>query len=299
MSTAHGPDPFLIAALDLAARGWPVFPLVPGGKVPAVKSWERRATTDPDRIRRCWAAGPYNIGLATGPAGLVVIDLDLAKTGERPPEPWNLPGIASGLDVLAAVAESTGQPLPLDTHTVTTASGGLHLYFAAPSDVEYRNSAGKLGWHIDTRAHGGYVVAPGSVVDGRRYAVTEALPVADLPAWLAERLRPTPPPPPPAPVRVPSADRRGRYLDAAVAAEVARVEGAAPGDRNQKLYEAAVALGQLVAGGCLTEQDVRDALLHAAAGYIAANPGLRWHKANGTITSGLRAGARRPRRVAA
>jgi hypothetical protein len=196
------------------------------------------------------------------------------------------------------VAEQAGQPLPLDTFTVTTPSGGLHLYFAAPSDVEYRNSAGKLGWHIDTRAHGGYVVAPGSVVDSRRYQVAEALPVSELPAWLAERLRPTPPPPPPPPVRVPSANRRGRYLDAAVAAEVARVEGAAPGERNQKLYEAAVALGQLVAGGCLTEQDVRDVLMHAAAGYIAVNPS-RQHRADGTITSGLKAGARRPRQVAA
>jgi hypothetical protein len=224
-----------------------------------------------------------------------VVDLDMARDGEQPPAQWSQPGITSGLDVLAVVAERAGQPLPLDTRTVTTPSGGLHLYYAAPSDVEYRNTAGRLGWHIDTRAHGGYVVAPGSVVDGCRYGVTEAVPVAELPAWLGERLRPTPPPPP---VRVPSATRRGRYLDAAVAAEVARVEGAAPGERNQKLYEAAVALGQLVAGGCLTEQDVRDALIHAAAGYIAVNPS-RVHRADGTITSGLKAGARRPRQVAA
>jgi hypothetical protein len=293
----------LTAALDTAARGWPVFPLVPGGKAPAIKNWERRATTDPDRIRRCWAAGPYNIGLATGPAGLVVVDLDMARDDEQPPNPWNLPGITSGLDVLTVVAERAGQPLPLDTHTVTTPSGGLHLYFAAPSDVELRNTAGDrgrgLGWHVDTRAHGGCVAAPGSVVDGRRYTVTEALPVAPLPGWLAERLRPAPlPAAPAAPVALWSGDRGGRYLQAALDAEMARVEGAVKGQRNQKLYEAAVALGQLVAGGALAEAEVRELLLRAAAGHLATGA-YSPHTAEGTITSGLRAGAKRPRRVAA
>jgi hypothetical protein len=129
-----------------------VFPLVPGGKAPAVKNWEHRAATDPDRIRHCWTAGAYNIGLATGPAGLVVIDLDMAKTGEKRPDECKLPGITSGLDVLAVVAERAGQPLPLDTYTVTTPSGGLHLYFAAPSDVELRNTAGDRGGSNTTRS---------------------------------------------------------------------------------------------------------------------------------------------------
>jgi hypothetical protein len=302
-STAHGPNPLLTAALDIAARGWPVFPLVPGGKAPAVKQWERRATTDPNRIRRCWTAGTYNIGLATGPAGLVVIDLDMAKDGEQPPEPWNLPGITNGLDVLAVVAERAGQPVPLDTRTVTTPSGGLHLYFAAPSGVDLRNTAGDrgrgLGWHVDTRAWGGCVAAPGSIVNGRRYQVAEALPVAPLPGWLVNRLRPARlPAAPAASINLRSTDRRGRYLQAAIAAEVARVEGAAKGDRNFALYCAANALGQLVAGGQLTEADVRDTLLRAAAGHLATHA-YSQHTAEATITSGLRAGAKRPRQVAA
>src|SRR5690349_6896433 len=59
----------LTAALSAAGRGWHVFPLRPDDKRPAIERWEQRATTDPDRIRRCWTAGPYGIGLACGPSG--------------------------------------------------------------------------------------------------------------------------------------------------------------------------------------------------------------------------------------
>ncbi|MDI1466273.1 bifunctional DNA primase/polymerase, partial [Catellatospora sp. KI3] len=49
---------FMAAALAAARKGWHVFPLIPGAKEPAVSRWEQRATTDPDRIRRCWSCGP-------------------------------------------------------------------------------------------------------------------------------------------------------------------------------------------------------------------------------------------------
>src|SRR4051794_41784327 len=44
---AHRTD----AALEAAARGWHVFPVVPGGKAPAWKAWAKHATTDLDAIR--------------------------------------------------------------------------------------------------------------------------------------------------------------------------------------------------------------------------------------------------------
>jgi hypothetical protein len=125
------------------------------------------------------------------------------------------------------------------------------------------------------------------------------LPVAVLPAWLTKLLQPKPlPAAPGAPIALHGRDRQSRYINAAVAAEVARVEGAVGGERNHKLYEAACALGQLVAGGALTETDVRDTLMRAAAGHIAVNA-YTVNTAEGTIRSGLRAGAKRPRRVAA
>lgn len=75
----------LTAALDAASRDWRVFPLIPGDKRPAISEWETRATTDPDRITRAWSVAAYNVGIATGPSGLIVIDLDKPKhPGDTP-----------------------------------------------------------------------------------------------------------------------------------------------------------------------------------------------------------------------
>lgn len=74
--------------------------------------WEQRATTDPARITRAWSMAPYNVGIATGPSGLIVIDLDVPKPGEEPPLDLAAPGICDGADVLAALCEEHGQPFP-------------------------------------------------------------------------------------------------------------------------------------------------------------------------------------------
>jgi Bifunctional DNA primase/polymerase, N-terminal len=141
----------LEAALGCAARGWHVFPLRPGDKRPAFPDhpagsctgtdprcraghtgWEPRATTELARIRRAWAHAPYNIGIAAGPSGLVVIDLDTPKPGEAPPLRWPRPGIRDGADVLAALCEDHGEPFPCETFMVRIRRGGLHLYYTAP-----------------------------------------------------------------------------------------------------------------------------------------------------------------------
>jgi hypothetical protein len=257
------------AALDAAARGWHVFPLRPGDKRPAITDWETRATTDRERITRCWAHAPYNIGLATGPSRLVVIDLDLPKSPDDvPPADWALPGMTSGADVLAVLCERHNQPYPGDTYTVRTWSGGTHLYFTAPEDEPLRNTSGdkgnRLGWKIDTRAHGGYVVAPGSTIADHRYETVHNAPISPLPGWLAELLGPAPLPPQ-TPITVALAtDRRGKWLRAAVNGELERVSRAVEGERNKTLYIASVALGQLVAGGELGEAEVTDWLCAAA-----------------------------------
>ena len=76
-------NPLLGAALDAADRGWHVFPLVPAGKVPLLRSWEQRATTDKRQIYRWWADVEANVGVATGRSGLVVIDLDDGRGAAR------------------------------------------------------------------------------------------------------------------------------------------------------------------------------------------------------------------------
>jgi hypothetical protein len=290
-------------ALAAAARGWHVFPLTPGGKVPprGFTSWQDRATTDPDTIRAWWQRKPYNIGIACGPSRLVVIDLDTPKPGDTPPAEWDRPGIRDGADVFAALCADAGQPLPLETFQVRTRRGGMHLYYTAPDGPALGNTQGSnggLGWLIDTRANGGLVVAPGSRVtasDGTgTYQVVHAVPAAPLPGWLAERLAPAPLPPQKPVVVALSSDRRGNYLRAAVNAELERVTTSPPDGHNTALYRAAVALGQLVAGGELSEHDVTAWLTDAAQ-----QVGQRYGEATRTIASGLRAGALRPRTVAA
>lgn len=311
MNTANTSQ-FLTAALDCASHGWPVFPLRPDTKRPALhgydrcprtgacsaghRGWEQRATTDPDRIRAAWSAAPFNIGVATGPAGLLVIDLDVPKTGDDPvPAPWNQPGVTTGADVFLLLCGDSGQVPPVDTYTVATASGGTHLYYEAPEGVALRNSAGTaLGWKIDTRAHGGYIVAPGSIVAGRPYATTLDTDPVPLPAWLVDRLKAPPPRPPAAPVVVRD---RSAFVNAAVRAETKAVRSARV-NRNAALFGAASALGQLVAGGQLTEREHADELMSAASGHIAVGA-YSARQAEQTIASGLRHGARRPRTVAA
>ncbi|WP_405869360.1 bifunctional DNA primase/polymerase [Streptomyces sp. NBC_00005] len=300
----------LTSALDAASRGWHVFPLRPGDKRPAITAWEQRATTDPERITRCWTHAPYNIGIATGPSGLVVVDLDTPKgPDDTPPAEWTHPDIRDGMGVFFALCQRhhwdshlvTYEPhdgireLTPDTHVVKTPSGGTHLYFATPEGEPLRNTAGKLGWKVDTRAAGGYVVAAGSTVNGQPYATVHGAAVAPLPTWLTKLLRPAPlPPQRPITVALATRDRRTAFLSAAVNGELARVSGSGEHQHNTALYLASVALGQLVAGGELSEADVTGWLLSAA---LQVGQGER--EARRTIASGLRAGANRPRRVAA
>jgi hypothetical protein len=111
---------------------------------------------------------------------------------------------------------------------------------------------------------------------------------------LAERLTPKPLPPQQPVVVDLGTGRRASYLQAAIRGQVDAVTRATNGARNAALYASAVALGQLVAGGALTEQDVTGLLTQAAL-----LTGLRPAETAHTIASGLRAGARRPRSVAA
>lgn len=311
----------LDAALELAGRGWFVFPLRVDGKKPAFPdhdvghcagrdprcraagrhvTWEERASTDPARIRAAWSLAAFNVGVACGPSGLVLVDLDMPHPGEEtPPAGWAIEGVRDGRDVFAVLCERAGQPWPV-TRTVTTGRGGAHLYFQHPGGPPLRNTqgteAGGLGWLVDTRAHGGYVVGAGSIVAGRPYTVEWDSDPAPLPAWLTEALTPRPlPPQQPARINL-GTGRRAAYLQAAVSRQVDLVATAQAGGRNHALYLSAVALGQLVAGGELDACDVTDLLTNAAQ-----TAGLRGgpREAAATIASGLRAGAARPRSLAA
>ncbi|MET8501635.1 bifunctional DNA primase/polymerase [Streptomyces microflavus] len=278
----------LNAALDAAERGWHVFPLRPADKRPALhgetacpgtgdcaaghRKWEQRATTDPDRIRKAWSAGAFNVGLATGPSGLVVVDLDPAKA--KDPK-----GTPDGATSLQALCERAGQTVPA-TYRTRTASGGHHLYFTAPGGARLGNSAGRLGTHIDTRAHGGYVVAAGSTLPNGTYEVVNATDPVPLPEWLHALL--TPRQAPRGLTAAPVPVRASRYAAAALRAETAAVAGAGEGVRNSTLVRAARALGRFIPSGDLARHEVEQAL--NSAGLAA---GLRENECRKAVASAL------------
>jgi hypothetical protein len=74
----------------------------------------------------------------------VVIDLDTPKEGQQPPQPWNVPGVNEGTDVLALLCEQAGQPFQFETFQVRTRRGGTHLYFAAPDGPAPGNTSGVM-----------------------------------------------------------------------------------------------------------------------------------------------------------
>lgn len=159
----------LSAALDYASHGWKVFPLGPGTKKPNMSGAFYNGTSDENQIRQLFTEHPNaNIGIRTGAeSGLVVLDVDQKN----------------GHEGFVALEELTGGFVP-ETLTVTTPSGGQHLYFAY-TGKEIRNSASNIGDGLDVRGDGGYIVAPPSVVDGRTYSWDNyGADLADAPEWL-------------------------------------------------------------------------------------------------------------------
>ncbi|WP_447002392.1 bifunctional DNA primase/polymerase [Saccharothrix isguenensis] len=267
-----------------------MFPVVPGGKTPVVRDWESRATTDSGRILRWWAGDPRrNVGIAVGRSGLVVVDLDGAR-GDAPPE--RFAGARHGLDVLAMLAAGVGEQVPVDTYTVATPRG-RHLYFLAPQGVELRNTAARLGWRVDTRGHGGYVVGAGSSRAEGVYRVIRRAPVADLPAWLTEALTPPSPVDPAPPMRL-SRRRASAYVRAIVEGEVHEVAAARTGVRHDTLFKAAWTLGRLVGAGELDEREAWHVLLDASTRHVGVD-GYTAREVRRTIRDGVDYGKRRPR----
>lgn len=279
----------LRSAMALAARGWHVFPCVPGGKRPALrKNWQLVATADAEHVRSLWRRLPYNIGVACGPSGLVVVDLDVSR-GAVPAGGAGERITGHGTDVLAALCRAHGEPYPAATYSVATPSGGHHLYFTAPV-ARVRNSTRRLGPLIDVRADGGYVVAAGSRIGGRAYVVMDESAPVLLPAWLAGALEDRPPPAVQRPPPAPDSPQGTAYAMAALRDETRSVADARPGTRNDTLNRAAFSLGQLVAAGLLPPLAVVTALASAAG-----HAGLPEDEALRTIRSGMAAGARKPR----
>ena len=170
----NGQLPTLTAALAYLARRWSVVPIRPGDKRPLVAwaGFQRRPATE-EQVRAWWQEWPdAGVGIVTGAiSGLVVLDVD-GDVGEA-----TLRDLQEEHDALPPTAEAI------------TGGGGRHLLFAHPGGKKIPNKA-RFAAGLDTRADGGYIVAPPSVhPNGKPYAWEvsahpEDIPPAALPPWL-------------------------------------------------------------------------------------------------------------------
>ncbi len=137
----------LSAALRWAERGWKVFPLVPGTKVPyGGTRGHLDATSDLAEIARLWGLHPEaNIGGCT--EDRVVIDADLYKDGAQ--------------ESLQQLGQELG-PLP-ETLTHQTGRGGLQYVFGQNGNPIEGRANIRPG--VDTRANGNYIALPPSILD--------------------------------------------------------------------------------------------------------------------------------------
>jgi hypothetical protein len=232
------------------------------------------ATTDVAMIERWWRAEPKaNVGLRTGVA-FDALDVD-------------------GDEGMAALAiEIPFDDPTVDGPTVTTGKGA-HVYVAVTG---LGNRAGVLPG-VDWRGKGGYVVAPPSVhPSGAVYgwkcgeddpAFGANAPIRPAPAWFLDLLDRRPAPAPPRNDRLAKTSAYGRR---ALEAECGRLALAPEGQRNHMLNAAAFALGQLVASGALSADEVIVSLVE-----VARLIGLNDTEVEATIESGMTAGLRSPK----
>ncbi len=145
-------------ALDLAAKGFYVFPCMPNSKIPALKDFPNVATRDEAQIRLWWRKYPNNnIGIFTGKyngAGEALLALDVDNKG-----------VKKGDEELLRL-ELGGLYLP-KTFEQVTPTGGRHLVFKVKDAVT--GGANVLGPGLDIRSYGQYIIGAGSKIGGKNY----------------------------------------------------------------------------------------------------------------------------------
>jgi len=153
-------------------KNYKIFPCKQNDKKPLTLHGHKDASNLKEDIDMWWANYPdANIGLRTGRENkLVVIDVDTKNK-------------AKGFESYLAIMQEVGI---LTTLSVTTPSGGCHYYFEYPTGVDKIQSSTNIRPGIDIRADGGYVVAPGSSIDGKFYEFTNQEPIAEIPEKLLD-----------------------------------------------------------------------------------------------------------------
>jgi hypothetical protein len=223
-------------ALDAAARGFRVIPLLPNGKKPFMKEWPFAATTDKDQITKWFKDRDYNYGNSTD--GYAVVDIDPRNAGI---EAWNDLVRATGLGPV----DGNGLHPQYRTLTAQSAGGGFHLYYKLPPGKRFKSDDGVFGKGVDLKTGAGsQVVGPGSTINGKSYQWRYDVEPIELPPQLvevAERAGKS------SEKKLAEVKQLGAVLDTerAVAEATAYIEGlpeVETGRRNKRAYETAASV---------------------------------------------------------
>ena len=241
-------------------------------------AWQHKATADADQVGAWWRRWPQaNVAIATGAgSGLFVVDID-GEDGER---------------TLDTLEREHGEALP-ELFPQAWTSKGWHAFLAYPEGRDVITKPETLGPKVDTRGHGGYVIAPPSIhPSGVRYEWAAdrnpiLAPLAPAPEWVLSRARrPAPDEPseaaqePRGEWHAPQEPKGARYALRALESELALVAVSPEGRRNDQLNRSAHALFRFVAAGELAIGPIAGGL--TAAGRHA---GLAPSEINATLKS--------------
>lgn len=161
-------------ALGLAEHGWYVF-CCKSDKAPYTPHGKDDASKDPEQIRIWWGRWPEAlIGIYCRKSGIFALDLD-RKEGRNGVRAWS--------ELVDKYGGGQGVPCgPIQS----TPSGGYHLIFNYPADLEIPNNVNKLDEGIDLRSNG-YICTGGPYTWLDGHGPDSQL--TDAPAWLLDRIR--------------------------------------------------------------------------------------------------------------
>ena len=133
-------DATLRQALAYARHGWPVFPCLPGQKIPATQHGYLDATTDEQQITEWFGRGfTWNLAIATGAPGPDVLDVD--QHGEA----------GNGYPAFATL-ERAGLVDGAAAY-VRTPAGGMHAYFTGSGPAQRPPAQPPPGLPLPRRLH--------------------------------------------------------------------------------------------------------------------------------------------------
>ena len=252
------------AALQYAAVGLSVLPIVPSGKAPLIENGVHAASTDTGQIEEWWDRWPHaNLALACGErAGFDVLDVDRQH---------------GGIETLNAFLSAHGALPP--TPRQLTPSGGFHLLFRhEPGLKNWSGGQGTAPPGLDCRTTGAMIrVAPVTGYRWERFIDPGAL--SPWPEYLAAFFRPIgrpgrPPGERDIASRIPaSGDNASRYLERALEGIAEEIASAPPGCQQTTLNACAFRAGRLLAAINHNAEDAKTALI--AAGMRMMNEKTR------------------------